>query len=156
MQRSDCLFAALIFLFGSLQACATAVEPLSSHRALYQAISFNELTGWPVRIAIGPSDLGMHVQAQAQQPDGTWEWLEQGDFGVGIGYRDRVAGFEPNKYISVEQLLQRLGYTVTSRSPIKADTEIVTSGDYSSSRSMYRDPLIDDTWERTDWASWHK
>lgn len=156
MKRSHCLVAALIFLFVSLQACATAVEPLCSHRALYQAISFNELTGWPVRIAVGPSDLGTHLQAQAQRPDGKWEWLEQGDFGVGVGYKDRVRGFEAKQYITVEQLLQELGYVMTKRVPARADNEIMTSGDYSFSRRMYRDPLIDDTWRRTDWGSWHK
>ncbi|MBW1744131.1 MAG: hypothetical protein JRJ47_12015 [Deltaproteobacteria bacterium] len=63
MKRAHCYIAVLIFPLVSLQACATAVEPLSSHRTLYQAMSFNELTGWPVRIAVGPSDLGTHLQA---------------------------------------------------------------------------------------------
>lgn len=141
MKQSHCLVIVSIFFFVSLQACATAVEPLCSHRALYQGISFNKLTGWPVRIAVGPSDLGVHAQAQTQRSDGKWEWLEQGDFGVSTGYKDRVPGFEPNQYISVEELLQWLGYIQTSPVSIKAGTEIVTSGDYTSSRSIYRDPL---------------
>ncbi len=143
MKKRCCLVAVLIVFFVSLQACATAVQPLCTHRALYQALSFNQLTGQPVRIAIGPSDVGMHAQAQTERVDGKWEWLEQGDFGVSTGYKDTVPGFEPNRYVSVEQLLQRLGYFVTSRSPIKvkADTETLTSGDHSSSRSIYRDPL---------------
>jgi hypothetical protein len=113
-------------------------------------MSFNEVTGWPVRIAVGRSHLGTHLQAQGQRPDGKWEWLEQGDFGVGVGYKDRVRDFEAKQYITVEQLLQELGYVVTKRIPARADNEIMTCGNYSSSRSMYRDPLIDVTWGRTD------
>ena len=142
MKSCHCIVVVLIFFLLSLQACATTVQPKCTHRALYQAVSFNKLTGRPVRIAIGPSDLGRHAQAQTQRSDGEWEWLEQGQFGVGTGYMDRVPGFEPNQYISVEHLLRWLGYTQTSTIPVKADTEIVTtSGHYSSPRSTHKDPV---------------
>jgi hypothetical protein len=117
-------------------------------------MSFNDLTGWPVRVAVGTSDLGTHLQAQAQRPDGKWEWLEQGDFGVGVGYKDRVPGFEVKQYITMEQLLQELGYVVTKRVASRADDARMTSGDYSSSRRMYGEPLIDVTCGETDWGVW--
>jgi len=94
-----------------LQACATAVQPSCRHMALYQAITFHDLTGAPVRIAIGPSDEGLHAQAQAKV-NSKWEWLEQGRFGVGTGHRDMVPGFEPNRYSSVEDFLKYFGYRV--------------------------------------------
>jgi len=95
-----------------LQACATTgVEPSCRHMALYQAITFHDLTGAPVRIAIGPSDEGLHAQAQAKV-NSEWEWLEQGTFGVGTGHKDMVPGFEPNRYSSVEDFLKYFGYSV--------------------------------------------
>jgi hypothetical protein len=145
--KAGCVIAVLAFLALSLQACSTTVEPLCAHRALYQAMSYSGLTGSPVRIAIGPSDLGTHAQAQAQRPDGEWEWLEQGDFGVGTGYKDRVPGFEVDHYVTIEGLLEILGYIVIKRIPMKSDTGILTRGDYSSSSTIYRDPLPDASWE---------
>jgi hypothetical protein len=67
---SRCAVVVLAFLL-SLQACATAVQPLCTHRALYQAMSYSDMTGSPVSIAIGSWDLGAY--AQAQRPDGKWE-----------------------------------------------------------------------------------
>jgi hypothetical protein len=109
------LLSIIVVLSGVwLQACATAVQPSCRHMALYQAITFRDLTGAPVRIAIGPSDEGLHAQAQAKV-DGEWEWLEQGRFGVGTGHRDMVPGFEPNRYSSVEDFLKYFGYSVTRK-----------------------------------------
>lgn len=135
----------LILALASLQACATAVQPKCRHRALYQAIAYNDLVGWPVRIAVGPSDSGLHAQAQAQKPDGTWEWLEQGEFGVGTGYKDRVPGFKPNRYVTVPEFLEWMGYSTMSIRVASTTTESKnwTSGDYSSSRAMYNNPVID-------------
>lgn len=143
MKQSVYLFAALIFFVVSfVLACSTTIDPKCTHRALYQAISFNEVTSYPVRIAIGPSELGLHAQAQAQRPDGKWEWLEQGDFGVGTGYKDRVPGFEPNQYVTVQEFLQRMGYS-TSLVSRTAEGGVWTTGDYSSSRTIYDNPVID-------------
>jgi hypothetical protein len=99
--------------------------------ALYQAITFHDLTGAPVRIAIGPSDTGLHAQAQAKV-DNKWEWLEQGGFGVGTGHKDMVPGFEPNRYSSVEDFLKYFGYRVTGSTEVaeKGDNEVPgSSGD---------------------------
>jgi hypothetical protein len=143
MKKIHYLAIIAILIAASLQACATAVQPKCRHRALYQAISYKDLVGWPVRIAIGPSDVGMHAQAQAQRPDGTWEWLEQGEFGVGTGYKDMVPGFEPNQYVTVGEFLEWMGYSTTTRVAATADNNTWTAGDYSSSRSMYDNPVID-------------
>jgi hypothetical protein len=142
MRKSYCLAGALILLSVCLQACATAVETTCRHRALCQAISFHDLKGVPVRIAIGPSDEGLHAQAQAKV-NGKWEWLEQGEFGVSTGYKDVVPGFEPNRYASVEDFLKYFGYQVTTRldTAERADNEVPsTKDDYSSSRRIYRSP----------------
>jgi hypothetical protein len=113
MRKFVCLAIVAVLLPVWLQACATAtVEPSCRHLALYQAITFRDLTGAPVRIAIGPSDEGLHAQAQAKV-EGEWEWLEQGRFGVGTGHKDMVPGFEPNRYSSVEDFLKYFGYSVT-------------------------------------------
>ena len=136
------LAAALILSTVWLQACATAVEPVCRHKAVYQAISFHDLTGHPVRIAVGPSDIGTHAQAQAQV-DGKWEWLEQGEFGVGTGYKDTVPGFEPNRYESLEEFLRYFGYYASREVHVaeRQDNGVPsTAGDYSSSRSLYRSP----------------
>jgi len=143
MKKSRYLGAALILLCVWLQACATTVEPVCRHKAVYQAISLHDLTGNPVRIAVGPSDIGTHAQAQAKV-DGKWVWLEQGDeFGVSTGYKDTVPGFEPNQYDSVEEFLRYFGYQIDKRVRVaKRDDNMVpsTMGDYSSSRSIYRNP----------------
>ncbi|MBW1742835.1 MAG: hypothetical protein JRJ47_05315 [Deltaproteobacteria bacterium] len=143
MRKSYYLATGLIFLSVWLQACATTVDPLCSHKALYQAITFNDLTGAPVRIAVGPSHRGDHAQAQAQV-DGKWEWLEGDDFGVVTGYMDRVRGFEPNQYVSVESFLNYMGYGVTKTVNLAQRKDLdfpATMGDYSSSRSIYRSPF---------------
>ena len=111
MKKPFYLAVVPILLSVWLQACATAVEPSCRHMALYQAITFRDLTGAPVRIAIGPSDEGLHAQAQAKV-DGGWKWLEQGRFGIGTGHKDVVPGFEPNRYSSVEDFLKYFGYRV--------------------------------------------
>jgi len=140
MRKFHYLATVLILLSVWLQACATAVEPVCRHKALYQAISFHELTGAPVRIAVGTSDEGTHAQAQARV-NGKWEWLEQGPFGVSTGYMDMLPGFTPKRYDSVEEFLRYFGYQVTRRVNVaqRADSDVPSStGDYSSSRSIYR------------------
>lgn len=112
MKKATYLGMLAILLAVWLQACATAVEPRCRHMALYQAITFHDLTGAPVRIAIGPSNEGLHAQAQAKV-NSKWEWLEQGRFGVSTGQKDMVPGFEPNRYASVEDFLKYFGYSVT-------------------------------------------
>jgi hypothetical protein len=142
MKKSRYLGVTLILLCVWLQACATTVEPVCRHKAVYQAISFHDITGDPVRIAVGPSDIGAHAQAQALV-DGKWEWLEQGEFGVGPGYKDTVPGFEPNRYDSVEEFLRYFGYRASRRVHVaerEDNTVPNTTGDYSSSRSIYRSP----------------
>ena len=134
--------AALILLCLCLQACATTVEPACSHKAVYQAISFHDLTGAPVRIAVGPSNKGDHAQAQARI-DGTWEWLEGDDLSVSTGYKDKVWGWKPDRYVSVEAFLTYFGYHVSRRVHVaERDNNMVpsTGSDYSSSRSIYRSP----------------
>jgi hypothetical protein len=126
MRKSLYLATGLVVLAVWLQACATtSVEPNCRHMALYQAITFHDLTGAPVRIAIGPSDEGLHAQAQAKV-NGNWEWLEQGGFGVGTGQKDVLPGFEPNRYSSVEDFLKYFGYQVTTRINVAktADNEL--------------------------------
>jgi hypothetical protein len=126
MRKSFYLATALVVLAVWLQACATtSVEPNCRHMALYQAITFHDLTGAPVRIAIGPSDEGLHAQAQAKV-NGKWEWLEQGGFGVGTGRKDMLAGFEANRYSSVEDFLKYFGYRVTRSVKVaeRADDEL--------------------------------
>ncbi len=143
MKKFHYLATVLIFLSVWLQACETVVDTLCRHRALYQAISFHDLTDAPVRIAVGPSDEGVHAQAQARV-NGKWEWLEQGDFGVSTGYMDMVPGFTPKQYDSVEKFLGYFGYQATKRENVaeRADPDFLwTTGDYSSSRSIYRSPF---------------
>lgn len=113
MRKCFYLSIVAILLAVWLQACATAVDPSCRHMALYQAITFHDLTGAPVRIAIGPSDEGLHAQAQAKV-NSKWEWLEQGRFGVSTGHKDMVPGFEPNRYSSVEDFLKYFGYRVVT------------------------------------------
>jgi hypothetical protein len=140
MKKLNYLGAALVLLGVWLQACATTVEPVCSHKAIYQAISFQDLTGAPVRIAVGPSNKGDHAQAQAKV-DGKWEWLEGNDFSVSTGYMDRVRGWKPERYVSVEEFLKYFGYEVTSHVNIAESQDRrapSTVGDYSSSRSLYR------------------
>ena len=142
MKKSHYPAAALILLCLCLQACATTVEPACSHKAVYQAISFHDLTGHPVRIAVGRSNKGDHAQAQARI-DGTWEWLEGDDLSVSTGYKDKVWGWKPQRYVSVEEFLRYFGYYVTSRVNLAERRDWrkpTTAGDYSSSRSIYRSP----------------
>ncbi|MBW1744361.1 MAG: hypothetical protein JRJ47_13180 [Deltaproteobacteria bacterium] len=141
MRKSFYIAIVPILLSVWLQACATAVEPSCRHMALYQAITFRDLTGAPVRIAIGPSDKGLHAQAQAKV-NSEWEWLEQGKFGVGTGYKDMVPGFEPDRYSSVEDFLKYFGYRVTRSIEVakRADNEVPAASGYSSSQTIYRRP----------------
>lgn len=142
MRKFYYLTAGLMLLTVWLQACATAVKPVCSHKAVYQAISFQDLTNYPVRIAIGPSNEGDHAQAQALI-DGKWQWLEGDDFSVSTGYMDRVRGWKPDRYVSVEAFLTYFGYHVSRSMPVaERDNNMVpsTGGDYSSSRSIYRSP----------------
>lgn len=131
MKKSIYLGMLAILSLVWLQACATAVEPRCRHMALYQAITFHDLTGAPVRIAIGPSNEGLHAQAQAKV-NSKWEWLEQGRFGVSTGHKDIVPGFEPNRYVSVEDFLKYFGYSVTRSTEVarRRNTEVPgASGD---------------------------
>lgn len=90
-----------------LQGCATSVQPVCRHDAIYQAMTFSDLTGCPVRIAIGYSTRLNKVHAQAQAfLDGKWTWLRQtAPVSIEAGSQE---SFEPKTYVTVKGLVNRL------------------------------------------------
>ncbi len=96
-----------IVLAGLLIGCATSVQPVCRHDAIYQAMTFSDLTGCPVRIAIGYSTRSNKVHAQAQALlDGEWIWLRQtAPVSVEAGSQE---SFEPKTYVTVKGLVNRL------------------------------------------------
>ena len=86
-------------------SCGKTYVPVCRHDAVYHAITFSDIGGHDVRIAIGPSrEYGVnHAQAQALI-DGKWEYLEYGfDGRIQTGRQD---SFYPEKYISVKQFMR--------------------------------------------------
>lgn len=85
-----------------LSACATPTHvPLCRHKAIYQAVTFGDQSGCPVRIAVGRSALDKrkrHAQAQAYI-NGRWEYLRIYDSSIGVGKKDY---FEPVAYYNVD------------------------------------------------------
>ena len=96
-----------IVLASLLLGCATSVQPVCRHDAIYQAMTFSDLTGCPVRIAIGYTTRSNKVHAQAQAfLDGKWTWLRQtAPVSVEAGSQD---SFEPKTYVTVKGLVNRL------------------------------------------------
>ncbi len=96
-----------IVLASLLLGCATSVQPVCRHDAIYQAMTFSDLTGCPVRIAIGYTTRSNKVHAQAQAfLDGEWIWLRQtAPVSVEAGSQD---SFEPKTHVTVKGLVNRL------------------------------------------------
>ncbi len=103
-----------IVLASLLLGCATSVQPVCRHDAIYQAMTFSDLTGCPVRIAVGYSTRLNKVHAQAQAfLGGKWTWLRQtAPVSVEAGSQD---SFEPKTYITVKGLVNRLKITDPER-----------------------------------------
>ena len=70
-------------------------------------MTFSDLTGCPVRIAIGYSTRLNKVHAQAQAfLDGKWTWLRQtAPVSIEAGSQE---SFEPKTYVTVKGLVNRL------------------------------------------------
>ncbi len=93
-----CLVLLSILMFVS---CSPTHAPLCKHDAVYQALTFGDQSGYPVRIAVGQSNLHKnkrHAQAQAYI-DGKWEYLRIYDSSVGVGKKDR---FNPMAYYNID------------------------------------------------------
>ncbi|MCP4345342.1 MAG: hypothetical protein GY795_07430 [Desulfobacterales bacterium] len=90
------LLSTLLFV-----SCAPTHAPLCKHNAIYQAVTFGDQSGYPVRIAVGQSKLDRnkrHAQAQAYI-DGKWKFLRIYDSSVGVGKKDY---FEPMAYYNID------------------------------------------------------
>lgn len=88
------IFAVLLMACGSPR-----IKPVCRHTAAFAALTYGEI--FPVRIAIGPSDLSdrWHAQAQAQI-DGDWVWLETGQALITPGHQD---AFTPSMYMDLDR-----------------------------------------------------
>ena len=92
-----------LILFGLIlvSACKPAHVPLCRHNAVYQAVTFGDQSGYPVRIAVGRSTLSQskrHAQAQAYI-SGKWEYLKIYNSSVGVGSKDF---FKPVAYYNID------------------------------------------------------
>ncbi len=118
-------FITYILCFAALlTGCAlnrATVQPVCRHIAIYNALSYSDLTGSPVRIAIGHSAISDNLHAQAQAlVDGEWRWLEKAPAGVDVGERDE---FWPKEYVKVQDLVDLLGIT----NPDSSDLGVIGS-----------------------------
>jgi len=97
----------IVIILWPISGCSTIVHPRCRHNAIYQAITFSDLTGCPVRIAVGPTPIPGIAHAQAQAfVDGEWKWLTQGPNGIGTGFK--YPFFTVKEYVSVEEALHWL------------------------------------------------
>ena len=102
----------ILCLTALLTGCAfnrATVQPVCRHIAIHHAMSYSDLTGSPVRIALGHSTLSNNLHAQAQAfVGGEWRWLDQGPAGVEVGTQDE---FLPKEYVKVQDLVDLLSIT---------------------------------------------
>jgi hypothetical protein len=88
----QCLSVLIVLLF---VGCAShSVKPVCRHWAIFEAVTYNNLTGCETRIIGYPTKANKgHAQAQARLADG-WHWLKHTRDAVIVG--DKVI-YEPPK-----------------------------------------------------------
>ncbi len=103
-KRNICFaFLLCLFIFASCAPVKTVKSiqvPACRHNAVYQAVTFGDQSGYPVRIAVGRSTVEKyirHAQAQAYV-NGRWEYLKMYDSSIGVGSKDP---FKPVSYYTV-------------------------------------------------------
>ncbi|MCP4348796.1 MAG: hypothetical protein GY795_25235 [Desulfobacterales bacterium] len=103
-KRSICfVFLLSVFIFASCAPVKTVKSiqvPACRHNAVYQAVTFGDQSGSPVRIAVGRSTVDKyirHAQAQAYV-NGRWEYLKMYDSSIGVGSKEP---FKPVSYYTV-------------------------------------------------------
>ena len=87
--------AILVALFMAILHCAgcaadiNRVSGVCRHNAAYEALTYHDLTGCEIRIAVGPWHDGRTTHAQAKAlVDGRWQWLESWCGDVFPGHKD--------------------------------------------------------------------